>query len=107
MHKAIEIFLGKKLDNVIIDREKLQSMAVAKDINANFLKDKEGYRKDLLMLLSNFGKINTERSINRKTIEKRVNLLREARNRLASKDPTNSYNLIQEINAISKEWGRL
>ena len=25
------------------------------------------------MLLSNFGKINTERSINRKTIEKRVN----------------------------------
>lgn len=107
MHKAIEIFLGKKLDNIIIDREKLQSIAVAKDINTKFLKDKEGYRKNLLMLLSNFGKINTERSINRKTIEKRVNLLREARNRLASKDPTNSYNLIKEINAISKEWGRL
>lgn len=106
MRKSIEEFLGEKLNNVTIDENTLSSQIVKGNFKASILQAKEGYTKDLLKELSKIN-VNEESSINRATVQNRINTLIEIRERLIRHDAINSENLINTINSLVKEWEML
>lgn len=106
MRKSIEGFLGEKLNNVTIDENTLSSQVVKGNFKASILQAKEGYTKDLLKELSQIN-VNEESSINRATVQNRINTLIEIRERLIRHDAINSENLINTINSLVKEWEML
>lgn len=109
MRKAIEEFLGEKLQKIKIDENTLSSTIVSGKFNMAILADEKKYGQDLTQKLKSYGtsEIGTSGRVSKKAIERRIKLLLEIRDRLKKADKMGSAEIIVEINALNAIWGQL
>lgn len=106
MHKAVELYLGKKLEGIKIDYDTLSTSSKTKNFNQDILQLKGAYEKSLEEELKSYSKnsLNSNgQQINKKTIERRMNTLLKLREEL-EKDKNTSDVLIKKMKALEQEW---
>lgn len=107
MHQAIQNFLGSKLDGVTIDYNTLKSAVETGDFDAAALKAHKEGEQSLYDKLSKLGKLNTNKSsfTSKEAISRRITLLLEARDALAS--DKGSKGMVRKIDSLAKTWAEI
>ena len=109
IEEVIIEYFGKKANKLNIDRNTLASSIISKDFNVGVLEAKRKNGETLIEAIkrANGLGLGNNPSVKVSTVQDRINILLEIRNKLARKDKDNSKKLIDSINNLSKQWTAL
>lgn len=106
IEQAIVKYFGEKADKLNIDKDTLASSIVSKDFNVGVLKAKRKNGETLIEAIKRTNRLGlgNNPSVKVSTVQERINILLNIRDKLARKDKDNSKKLIDSINSLSKQW---